>query len=78
MKNKTLLQLLIVTLLLCSFEDCPADDTIVLQLKWRHQFQFAGYYAAIEKGFYREEGLQVELRENNPGLDVIEEVMNGN
>ncbi len=78
MKNNILRPLYIIILLLLSFEDCYADDTIVLQLKWRHQFQFAGYYAAIEKGFYREEGLQVELRENNPGLDVIEEVMSGN
>lgn len=34
---------------------------IRLQLKWRHQFQFAGYYAAIEKGYYREAGLEVDL-----------------
>jgi len=26
-------------------------ETVSLQLKWSHQFQFAGYYAAIEKGF---------------------------
>ena len=26
-------------------------DTVRLQLKWKHQFQFAGYYAALEKGF---------------------------
>ena len=26
---------------------------VKLQLKWKHQFQFAGYYAAIEKGFYK-------------------------
>lgn len=38
-----------------------AADMITLQLKWFHQFQFAGYYAAIEKGFYSEEGLGVEL-----------------
>ena len=30
-----------------------ADEPIVLQLKWYHQFQFAGYYAAEAKGFYR-------------------------
>lgn len=38
-------------------------EKIVLQLKWSHQFQFAGYYAALEKGFYKEVGLDVELRE---------------
>jgi ABC-type nitrate/sulfonate/bicarbonate transport system substrate-binding protein len=29
-------------------------QTVRLQLKWKHQFLFAGYYAAIEKGFYRD------------------------
>ena len=28
-------------------------DTVTLHLKWKHQFQFAGYYAALEKGLYR-------------------------
>ena len=27
-------------------------ETVILQLKWFHQFQFAGYYAAKEKGFW--------------------------
>jgi ABC-type nitrate/sulfonate/bicarbonate transport system substrate-binding protein len=29
-----------------------AVEKISLQLKWHHQFQFAGYYAALEKGFF--------------------------
>ncbi len=37
-----------------------------LQLKWYHQFQFAGYYAAQIKGFYRAEGLDVTLRPADP------------
>lgn len=37
--------------------------TVRLQLKWKHQYQFAGYYAAIEKGYYREVGLNVQLLE---------------
>ena len=40
-----------------------------LQLKWRHQFQFAGYYAAVAKGYFKDEGLQVELLEGSPGID---------
>lgn len=38
-------------------------EKVTLQLKWKHQFQFAGYYAAIEKGYYRDAGLDVELQE---------------
>ncbi len=50
---------------------------VVLQLKWRHQFQFAGYYAAIEQGYYREAGLDVSLREAMPGHDPVNAVLSG-
>ncbi|HIJ34053.1 MAG TPA: ABC transporter substrate-binding protein, partial [Gammaproteobacteria bacterium] len=39
-------------------------STVNLQLKWLHQFQFAGYYAALEKGFYRDVGLNVVIHEH--------------
>jgi PAS domain S-box-containing protein len=50
---------------------------VTLQLKWRHQFQFAGYYAAIAQGYYREAGLDVTLREALPGIDPAEAVLHG-
>ncbi len=50
---------------------------VTIQLRWFHQFQFAGYYAAIEKGFYAEEGLQVSLREFEPGKDRIAPILEG-
>jgi len=52
-------------------------ERVVLQLKWRHQFQFAGYYAALEQGYYREEGLDVELREAQPERDHMDAVLAG-
>jgi class 3 adenylate cyclase/ABC-type nitrate/sulfonate/bicarbonate transport system substrate-binding protein len=54
-----------------------ALDNVSLQLKWKHQFQFAGYYAALEKGFYREHGLDVRIREGGPGVDAGTEVAYG-
>jgi len=54
-----------------------ALEQVSLQLKWKHQFQFAGYYAAIEKGFYRDHGLDVRVREGGPGIDAGLEVANG-
>ncbi|WP_292952837.1 ABC transporter substrate-binding protein, partial [Neptuniibacter sp. UBA847] len=54
-----------------------AKDTISLQLLWKHQFQFAGYYMAIEKGFYKDEGLEVELKEFENGLDLVDEILEG-
>ena len=41
-----------------------AAEKVVVQLKWVNQFQFAGYYAALEKGFYKAAGLDVTLRPN--------------
>jgi len=38
-------------------------EKVTLQLKWRHAFQFAGFYAAIEQGYYRAAGLEVNLVE---------------
>ncbi|MCR9174905.1 MAG: ABC transporter substrate-binding protein [Alphaproteobacteria bacterium] len=39
-----------------------ADDKISLQLRWEPQFQFAGYYMALERGYYAKAGLDVEIR----------------
>lgn len=39
-------------------------------LQWSHQAQFAGYYVALEKGFYREQGLDVTIFPGGPGLDA--------
>ena len=35
---------------------------ITIQLSWFDQFQFAGYYMAKEKGYYKELGLDVEIK----------------
>lgn len=53
-------------------------QTVTLQLKWLHQFQFAGYYAAIEKGYYKNAGLNVILKEGKPGLINADEVLSKN
>lgn len=52
-----------------------AAERVTLQLKWTHAFQFAGYYAAIEKGYYRDAGLDVQLLEATPGSDPLEAVL---
>jgi|GEM_PF-507378 len=52
-------------------------EKVTIQLKWFHQFQFAGYYAAKEKGFYQQEGLDVELRERDPASSPVDDVISG-
>jgi ABC-type nitrate/sulfonate/bicarbonate transport system substrate-binding protein len=54
-----------------------ALEPVSLQLRWTHQFQFAGYYAALHKGFYHEAGLDVSLKEGGPGADPVAAVLAG-
>ncbi|GLX79512.1 diguanylate cyclase [Thalassotalea insulae] len=59
-----------------SSETNPLTE-VNLQLKWRHQFQFAGYYAALEQGFYQQAGFDVNLLERLPGPTPIEQLIIG-
>ncbi|WP_286234560.1 ABC transporter substrate-binding protein [Thalassotalea sediminis] len=66
-----------VALLLLLTPVVGAQEKVVLQLKWFHQFQFAGYYAAKEKGFYQDAGFDVEIKERNVNSRVIDDVLTG-
>jgi PAS domain S-box-containing protein len=52
-------------------------DSVNLQLKWRHQFQFAGYYAALKNGYYAEQGLKVNILEGNAKRPPVQTVLKG-
>ncbi|MEC5159256.1 MULTISPECIES: diguanylate cyclase domain-containing protein [unclassified Janthinobacterium] len=54
-----------------------ALEPVTLQLKWSHAFQFAGYYAAKELGYYREAGLDVTIVEGSPSADSVKNVVRG-
>lgn len=58
---------LLLVQLLCLAEAMAAEK-MRLQLRWLHQFQFAGYYMALEKGFYAQAGLEVEILPGGPGM----------
>ncbi|WP_238014204.1 ABC transporter substrate-binding protein [Dactylosporangium sp. AC04546] len=61
----------------CGTADTPSTSptasggltTVKLQLQWFFQAQFAGYIAAVDKGFYKEQGLDVQLLEG--GVDIV-------
>jgi NitT/TauT family transport system substrate-binding protein len=46
-----------------------APQKVTLQLQWFTQGQFAGYFAAVEQGFYEKQGLDVEIKEG--GVDIV-------
>lgn len=50
---------------------------VVVQLRWMHQAQFAGMYAADQQGLYRRAGLDVQFVEGGQGKDVIAAVTSG-
>jgi NitT/TauT family transport system substrate-binding protein len=45
-----------------------AATKVTLQLKWVTQAQFAGYYAALEKGYYKQQGLDVTIKVGGPSI----------
>ncbi|MBK1724368.1 diguanylate cyclase [Thiocystis violacea] len=72
-----LAHLTLLCVALCAAAPALALDSVTLQLKWRHQFQFAGYYMALEKGYYRDAGLDVRFLEAGPNTDPVAEVISG-
>lgn len=49
-----------------------------MQLRWYHQYQFAGFYAAKHKGFYKDAGFDVEIIAGSPHIQPVDEVLSGN
>ena len=54
-----------------------ADDDVTLQLKWVPQAQFAGYYVALDKGFYKDEGLNVTIKPGGPDVAPAQVIAGG-
>lgn len=54
-----------------------ATTTVRVQLKWFHAFQFAGFYAAQQQGYFKEAGLEVALLEGGPTIDPVDSVTRG-
>ena len=61
----------------CVFAQQDPLREVRVQLKWTHQFQFAGYYAAIQQGYYRDAGLDVKLIEYSPSSQPIDQLIGG-
>lgn len=65
---------------LCALLFIPATshavDQVSLQLRWYNQFQFAGYYMAVEKGFYKEQDIHVDILSGGKGkLNSVQAVL---
>ena len=54
-----------------------AKDKLTLQLKWVTQAQFAGYYVALENGFYSDEDLDVTIKPGGPDIAPVQVLLGG-
>lgn len=54
-----------------------AAEKVTVQLKWLPQAQFAGYYVAQAKGYYKDEGLDVTIKPGGPDISPVQ-VIAGN
>jgi ABC-type nitrate/sulfonate/bicarbonate transport system substrate-binding protein len=55
-----------------------ADDAVTVRLKWFNQAQFAGFYMAQEKGYYKAAGLAVNIQPGGPDFPAVQMVTGGN
>ncbi len=76
MKNKLTSLILAGAVSLMAMQAMAADK-VTLQLKWVTQAQFAGYYVAKDKGFYEEEGLDVDIKPGGPDISPVQVLAGG-
>ena len=84
MKYNALKGLLVLTSLAFGLIGCktvaPPEQTLIpvtVQLSWTNQAEFSGLYAAEQRGYFAEEGLQVSFVEGGPQINFISPVVNG-
>ena len=68
---------LVAAVVACSAVTEKGPVAVSVRLKWYHQAQFAGLYAAGDRGFYRDSGLDVTLREGGRDANAVTMVASG-
>lgn len=74
---KTMMKALTAAALGVAASVAQAADDVTLQLKWVTQAQFAGYYVALDKGFYDEENLNVTIKPGGPDIAPAQVIAGG-
>ena len=80
MKNRTRWMLVFAVILCIHVVQTASaqDETIVFTPQWTAQAQFAGYYVAEVKGFYREAGVKVKIEHPSPTYPAMSRLRNNN
>jgi len=74
---KNIFKIALAGVFMLSAPVAQADDDVTLQLKWVTQAQFAGYYVALDKGFYKDEGLNVTIKPGGPDVAPAQVIAGG-
>ena len=74
---KHLLPAIALTVAALGTSSAQAQDKLTLQLKWVTQAQFAGYYVAKDKGFYKDVGLDVTIKAGGPDINPSQVIAGG-
>lgn len=64
----------------CASQSTPAaePDKVTVQLSWFPGVEYAGFYAAVAKGYYTDANIEVTLNAGGPDINPLDEVNNGN
>jgi len=73
--NKLLKIIFIITIIYNINLFSNAREKVTLQFQWKDQFQFAGYYIAKEKGFYKKENLEVTFTKYTNDNHILDNVI---
>ena len=72
---KLIIKFLLLLLVISNTYASKDLKKVSVQLLWKHQFEFAGYYIAKEKGFYNDVGLDVKIKEFTFETKIIKDVL---
>lgn len=78
MLNRTLAGVVAILLGSLVAATAHADDQVTVRLKWFNQAQFAGFYEAQDKGYYKAAGLDVNIQPGGPDFPAVQMVAGGN
>ena len=71
-RRSMLTRALLATVLATNGFAATAQEKVTVQLKWLPQAQFAGYYVAQAKGYYKAEGLDVTIKAGGPDVSPVQ------
>lgn len=69
--------LIVILILSCGRKADQIGEKVIVRLKWLHQAQFAGFYAADQKGFFLESRINVRLNQGGIDFPAIQMVSGG-